>query len=199
MPRPTRRQFCAQAGLLVSGGCLAATGLACRRKQTSGPASGSSSSAPVPELRTFTPAAFATISAVCERLLPRDDDPGAIDLGVPAFIDRMLASPDLTPVREQLLQGVPALDKQSRARFAGRAFAEATPDEQDGLLRTWQHGRGGAPRFVELMLRLTLEGAFGDPKYGGNTGGRGFDMIGFTPGPPMPKMPGMSGAQGTGP
>ena len=134
---------------------------------------------------TFSAAELVTIGAVCERLLPRDQDPGAIDLGVPSFIDRMLAAPELATQRNLLRQVLPILDRQSRMRYRGTAFHEATLEEQDGLLAQWQRGRGGDRRFFETMLTLTLEGAFSDPKYGGNRGGRGFALVGFTPVPLM--------------
>ena len=69
-----------------------------------------------------------------------------------------------------------------------RAFHEASTEDQDSLLESWQHSHGGSQHFFDVVLALTLEGAFGDPKYGGNAGGRGFDMIGYTPGPPLMKM-----------
>lgn len=146
-------------------------------------------------LLTFSAAGFATLSAICERLLPRDEDPGAIDLGVPAYIDRSLASDELTSVRELILRVLPIIDRESRKRFAGKAFHEATAAEQDSVLSIWQHGRDGSQPFFPMILSLTLEGAFGDPKYGGNLGGRGFAMIGFTPSSPVSMGAAMHGAQ----
>jgi len=135
--------------------------------------------------RTFSRETFAILSAVCERLLPRDEDPGAIDLGVPAYIDRVVAEPDLSPVRDLLLRVLPIVDRESRKRFGGRAFDEAAPIEQDEILGLWQHGNDGGQSFFQVILSLTLEGAFSDPKYGGNSEGRGFAMIGFRPRPPL--------------
>jgi gluconate 2-dehydrogenase gamma chain len=146
------------------------------------------SDASLPALVTFTRETFATLSAVCERLLPRDEDPGAIDLGVPSYIDRMLASPDLASVRAMLLRVLPIVDREARKRTAGKPYHEALADEQDAILAAWQHGRDGGQSFFAVILSLTLEGAFGDPRYGGNSGGRGFAMIGFTPDPPLSKM-----------
>jgi gluconate 2-dehydrogenase gamma chain len=174
MSRATRREFCR--------GISAA---ACRSRDTAPPPPPPEASAP--ELQTFTATTLATLSAVCERLLPRDEDPGAIDLGVPGYIDRALASPDLVSSRELLLRVLPILDKESGKRFAGKAFHEAAPAEQDVVISAWQHGVGGSQHFFDVILSLTLEGAFGDPKHGGNLGGRGFAMIGFTPDPPLSK------------
>src|SRR5262249_14186404 len=91
----------------------------------------------------FTAAELVTIAAVCDRLLPRDQDPGAIDLGVPAYIDRMLVAPDLASYRDLLHQVIPILDRQSRIRSGGKAFHEASDEQKDSLLAAWQRGRGG--------------------------------------------------------
>lgn len=184
MPRPTRRGFC---GLMMHLGVIAyATGRAagCRPHGGGRSLSGTEAGAP-PLLRTFSPATFATLSAVCERLLPRDADPGAIDLGVPKYIDRAVAEPELAPIRSLLLRVLPIIDRESRKRFGEKAFHEAAPTEQDEIIGLWQHGHDGGQAFFPVILSLTLEGAFSDPKYGGNSGGRGFDMIGFRPAPPL--------------
>jgi gluconate 2-dehydrogenase gamma chain len=146
----------------------------------------------VPEPRTLTAAGFATLSAICERLLPRDEAPGAVDLGVPAYIDAMVATPELASVREMLQKVLPIFDKESRKRFGGKAFSELAATEQDTILDTWQHGSESRQHSFDVILSLTLEGAFGDPKYGGNKGGKGFAMIGFTPDAPLKKIPTMS-------
>jgi gluconate 2-dehydrogenase gamma chain len=197
MLRPTRRQFCEQA--LVGLGAGAVLGSLGCRTSSSSPAQAAIDAAPPPstyEPKTFTAASFATLSAVCERLLPRDQDPGAIDLGVPRYIDGAVASSELTSVREMLLKVMPLLDKDAGKRFGGKAFHEAATDEQDTVLDAWRHGKEGSQHFFDVILSLTMEGAFGDPKYGGNVGGKGFDMIGFRPDPPLKKTTPMSGMPG---
>jgi gluconate 2-dehydrogenase gamma chain len=185
MSRATRRQFCRGISLLLVAPAAAIPATACRPRDAAPPPAPADAGAPA--LQTFTVATFATLSAVCERLLPRDEDPGAIDLGVPGYIDGALASPDLVSSRELLLRVLPILDKESRKRFGGKKFHEAAAAEQDTVIGAWQHGRDGSQHFFDVILSLTLEGAFGDPKHGGNLGGRGFAMIGFTPDLPLSK------------
>lgn len=139
------------------------------------------------ELHFFNPQRFLTLAAAAEALLPRDEDPGAIDLGVPGYVDRALAQDDLSPWRKPIVDGLDHLDRQCMQRFH-HPFAEASGEEQATLLAEWQVGESGETRFFEVLQGLTFEGAFGDPSYGGNTGGRGFAMVGFMPGPPMPGM-----------
>jgi len=187
MVRPTRRQFCEHAVVGV-GAAAALAALGCRSQPPAPVPASLDAGRAAAEPRTFTVAAFATLSAVCERLFPRDEDPGAIDLGVPSFIDTMVATPELASVKEMMLKVLPIIDKESRKRFGGKAFSEVTSAEQDTILDTWQHGTDSRQHFFDVILSLTMEGAFGDPKYGGNLGGRGFAMIGFTPDLPLKKM-----------
>jgi gluconate 2-dehydrogenase gamma chain len=170
------------------GGYAALSALSCRSRESGSAAPAAEREAGGPALLTLTASTFVTLSAICERLLPRDEDPGAIDLGVPAYIDRALATPELASVREVVLRVLPMVDRQARTRFDGKAFHEVTAEQQDDILGLWERGHDGGQRFFPAILSLTLEGAFGDPKYGGNAGGRGFAMIGFTPDPPLHKM-----------
>jgi gluconate 2-dehydrogenase gamma chain len=198
MFRLSRRQFCEHAlvGVGVGAGATAAlAALGCRTHAGESVSAADAAPSPVdsplpslPQPKTLTVAEFATLAAVCERLLPRDQDPGARDLGVPTYIDAMVATPELAPVHEMLLKVLPILDKESRKRFSSKDFAEIAPADQDAILDTWQHGSESRQHFFDVILSLTLEGAFGDPKYGGNLGGRGFAMIGFTPDLPLKKM-----------
>ena len=104
----------------------------------------------------------------------------------------MVATPEFASVREMLERNLPMLDLDAKTR-TGKTFSEATLAAQDQILESWQHGSERRRRFFDVALAWTLEGAFGDPKYGGNVGGRGFDVIGFRPDPPRAKMAVMPG------
>src|SRR5262245_5868164 len=39
--------------------------------------------------RTFTNDEFESMAAACDRILPKDQDPGALEANVPEFVDRM--------------------------------------------------------------------------------------------------------------
>jgi len=183
MARPSRREFLQQLAALGLSGYSASVLSACRSQSTvQSIADAGSSQSPI----TFSPARFALVAAMCERLFPRDEDPGALDLGVPDYIDRALAAPALAPFRALFLRALPHFEAQSNKRF-GKPFSQAAADEQDQLLKAWQLGNNGDPKFFEALLAMTLEGAFGDPRHGGNRAGRGFQLIGFTPGPLMTK------------
>ena len=138
-------------------------------------------------LLSLTATEYATVSAACERILPRDEDPGATDLGCADYIDRALADADVVALwGRPILGGLPVLDRQAR-KAHGQPFAGCLPEQQDALLRAWQKStRTGEAAFFEVLHSLTLEGAFGDPSYGGNRRGVGFLLVGFVPPPPMP-------------
>ncbi|MBN1203917.1 MAG: gluconate 2-dehydrogenase subunit 3 family protein [Myxococcaceae bacterium] len=128
----------------------------------------------------FSGLELATVAAACERILPRDEDPGARDANVPAYIDRMLQTPQLTQMKTDFLQGLSALERRSRSMFK-KGFAEATPEQQDDLLTIFKDsGQGtGEAHFYELLVVLTLEGLLGDPSYGGNKDRVGWRLVGF--------------------
>jgi gluconate 2-dehydrogenase gamma chain len=178
MPRASRRQFIRRIAMGF-GGYL----IACKPHDRAPPPA----AAPAPDLKSLSASQFALLSAACERILPRDEDPGAADLGCASYIDRTMADADARALfGRALFGGMAALDNQSRTRF-GKSFAEARVEEQETLLTAWQQSRfGGEAAFFEVLHSLTLEGAFGDPRHGGNLGGRGFAMIGFTPPEPRP-------------
>jgi gluconate 2-dehydrogenase gamma chain len=136
-------------------------------------------------LFTLTAAQFAAVAAATERILPRDEDPGAIDLGVPFYVDRTLANPDLADWKKAFMQGLGVLDRQCTKNF-GKAFADCSEEQQDVMLTRWQEGKSGETRFFQILMNLTLEGAFGDPVHGGNKDGLGFAMVGFVPDAPLP-------------
>jgi gluconate 2-dehydrogenase gamma chain len=129
---------------------------------------------------TFTEAEYALVSAACERILPRDEDPGAQDANVPVYMDRMLQTPELKQMRQDFVQGMAALERRSRRMFQV-GFAQATPAQQDELLAIFKDSPAGSgeAHFFELLTVLTLEGFLGDPSYGGNKGQVGWKLVGF--------------------
>ena len=71
-------------------------------------------------------------------------------------------------------------------RSEDRAFVDLTPDKQDALLTLMDNGSAAgfpnARAFFNRARRLTMEGMFGDPYYGGNKNFAGWDLIRY-PGP----------------
>jgi gluconate 2-dehydrogenase gamma chain len=66
------------------------------------------------------------------------------------------------------------------------AFADLTAAQKDAILTAMDsntlEGVANSRNFFTRARRLTLEGTFGDPHYGGNRNGIGWDIIRY-PGP----------------
>ncbi|HZH03546.1 MAG TPA: gluconate 2-dehydrogenase subunit 3 family protein [Myxococcaceae bacterium] len=174
---PSRRVFIHRLTFL--GGGVVLLGGACSKERDT-PDRPAKDPLGVSRHQTFTNPEFAVLSAAVDRLLPRDEDPGALDADVPVYIDRVLTTPELAPVREGLIGGVNALDRRSRGLFQ-KGFAEASAAQRDELLTLFKDGdpRSGEAKFMELLTALTLEGFLGDPSYGGNKDRVGWALMGF--------------------
>ncbi len=130
-----------------------------------------------------------TLEAVLAQLMPKDElGPGAVEAGVPTYIDRALAGSykPLLPVYQSLL---PMFDKAA-ASMGASTFADASRRaEQIALLKDFEAGKppGVAASAgtstagdFQLLLEHMREGMlFGDPMYGGNASLAGWELIGY--------------------
>ena len=210
--RPDRRFFLQKSVALVPASALAAGGLtAC---DTAEPVAWQDPAAParVPiedyRPRFFTDVEWAFVRAACDRLIPSDEHgPGAVELGVPNFIDIQLdgpfghaayrymqgpfaedAAPELgyqarqTP-REVYRAGIAATDQACGAQY-GKRFAELAPQEQDAVLTALEQGKLESEAvslgtFFEFLWDNVSEGYLADPIHGGNRDMGAWKMIGF--------------------
>lgn len=72
----------------------------------------------------LAPARMRFLSALCDTILPATDTPGALNAGVPAFIER-IALRASTPEQLAALDGAMAALEQALDRRAGKPFAAA--------------------------------------------------------------------------
>lgn len=125
--------------------------------------------AQAPASKTYlTTAQRAVVSAAAERILPRTDTPGAIDVGVPAFIDRFYGE-FMNPADRQLL--VSALDDIERAASdAHKApFAALATAQQDAVLRSVAIAQQPqASSSFGLLRSVTVLGYFTSEQVGRN-------------------------------
>lgn len=145
------------------------------------------------------------VEAACERLIPHDEvGPGALDAGVPNYLDKQLggswgAGERLyrsgpwqagSPSQGYQLPFTPAelfhnALRAILAEFDGKtAFKDLPADQQDAYLKSLEAGGkdlGGIPSglFFSTLLQMTIEGYFADPIYGGNKDMVAWRMIGF--------------------
>jgi gluconate 2-dehydrogenase gamma chain len=118
-----------------------------------------------------------TLDAFVDRIIPKDElGPGAVECGVGDYIDRCLAD-YLAAEKPLFLDGLANLDVFA-LRTQGIAFASLTADKQDAVLTAIDNNQAPNLRgFFNRARRLTLEGMFGDPVYGGNKNFAGWDLI----------------------
>ena len=165
----------------------------------------------VPGAYTFlmrTEARF--IEAACERIIPSDElGPGAVEAGVPLFIDQQLQGKfglaakwymqgpwqegaeeqgyqlPLTP-QEVYRVCIPALDMYAEETY-GAVFADLSGADQDDLIRALEAGEleieplpsTVLSTFWELFYDNVMQGFFADPAYGGNRDKVGWRLVGF--------------------
>jgi len=131
-----------------------------------------------------------TLAAICDQIIPPDEDPGAAWAGVVNYVDRQLCGP-LRHLRNSYREGIAAVDKSSRALY-GANFVALAEAKQVDLLALMELSR--APReawkrissseFFGLLVDQTMQGFYGDPRHGGNREGTSWKMLGI-PYPPI--------------
>ena len=115
----------------------------------------------------LTAAQGAIVGPAVERILPRTDTPGAIDVGVPAFIDRMYGEV-MTPAEQKLLVAI-VEEIDAAAKAQGGSFAALSAAQQDAVLRGIAKAQQGRqPSSFELLRQATILGYFTSEPVGKN-------------------------------
>jgi gluconate 2-dehydrogenase gamma chain len=131
-----------------------------------------------------------TLAAACDRIIPPDQDPGAVQAGVVTFIDRQLATRQKRAL-PTWRAGLRSLDASARRRL-GKPFAELPFEAQTALLGDVEQGTvdkadWGEPDpagFFRVLREHTMMGFYGDPRHGGNQDRVAWKMLGV-PDPPI--------------
>jgi len=106
----------------------------------------------------FTPEQRAQVSAICERIIPATDTPGATAAGVPAFIEMMLADWYSSQERDDFLNGLGILEGRSWTQYE-KTFPALTAEQQDALLTiALQEHLGGD--FFNHCKQMTILGYY---------------------------------------
>ena len=158
--------------------------------------------------RFFTAGEWAFVNAASARLIPNDaSGPGAVEAGVPEYIDRQMDTPwatgklwymqgpfnadapatmgyqsQLTPQQIYRL-GIDAANGFVQ-KAQGKSFVQLAADAQDAALHEIESGKAvfeavPAQLFFSMLLQNVREGFFADPVHGGNRGLAGWKLIGF--------------------
>ncbi|HWB99058.1 MAG TPA: gluconate 2-dehydrogenase subunit 3 family protein [Bryobacteraceae bacterium] len=140
--------------------------------------------------RFLTLTEATTLEAVCDRIIPPDEDPGAGQAGAVNFIDRQLMG-FYKPLRASYRTGLAGIDQASRGLFGAR-FVELPGDRQIAVLQAMEQDRAPgeawkelpAKTFFNLLLAHTMQSFYGDPRHGGNREAASWRMLGI-PNPPI--------------
>jgi gluconate 2-dehydrogenase gamma chain len=185
----SRRSFIQRVSFF--GGSMVLLG-SCSREPVAAKKAERPSASPVSSHVTFTDEEYDAVAAACERMLPRDEDVGAAELGVPGYVDRALSDPRMSHVKDDFIRGLDALMRRAQGQH-GKPFPQLTPEQQDALLTVFKNSSksSGEAHWYELLVVLTMEGALSDPSYGGNKDRKGWALIGFETSEPPPGYDGM--------
>jgi gluconate 2-dehydrogenase gamma chain len=209
MDKITRRSFVTTVGaasVVPAAALLTATAEAAAK--TAGPGI-AAPGVPSPDGVTylfFNAEEVLFIEAACERLIPADESgPGALGAGVTNYLDKQLggawgAGERLyrsgpwqpgTPTQGYQLPFTPAELFHTCLRAINRdlkahntPFHEMPAQNQDAYLKSLEsgaHDLDGVPSsvFFDMLLKMSVEGFFSDPVYGGNRDMIAWRMIGF--------------------
>lgn len=156
----------------------------------------------------FNAVEWAFVQAAVARLIPSDElGPGALEAGVPEFIDRQMEAtfghgaiwymqgpfvespPEFgyqgkLPPRDVYRAGIAAADVYCKQTFSGKTFAQLDAGQQDQVLKGLEGGTVkfdtvSAQTFFGFLLQNTKEGYLSDPIHGGNKNAGSWKMIGF--------------------
>jgi len=136
--------------------------------------------------RVFTAEEGETANAICDRIIPADQDPGAAAAGAVNYIDRQLDGP-FRKYRRVYRDGLLGIGHASLAHF-GKRFAALAADERDRLLAAIDAGNPEAKLFFDLIRDHTLQSFYGDPRHGGNREYASWLMLGVPPAPVRGRM-----------
>lgn len=208
-PKPSGAALPRRSFFLRSAGVAAAAAVPLRAVAQPAPhAAHANTAAPAPQaLLFFNPWEAAWIDAATDRLIPADaSGPGALQAGVPGFIDRQLAGAwgagerlyrsgpwqaglpqqgyQLPYTPAELFRAALTAWRSAEQAGGGTAFTAQDGPARDAALRALQAGErtfGEVPGdvFFESLWALTLEGYFCDPVHGGNQGMAAWRMLGF--------------------
>jgi gluconate 2-dehydrogenase gamma chain len=124
--------------------------------------------------RLFSVAEARTLAAICEQIIPADQDPGASWAGVVKYIDRQLAVKFHDQI-ETYRRGIALADSA-----AGGNFSAAPADRQ---LETMKRLEKDAKPFFDQVVAHTMQGFYGNPRHGGNREFASWRMLSI---PPVP-------------
>jgi len=93
---------------------------------------------------------------IADRIIPRTETPGALDVGVDQYIDKMLLDVYSKEDGNSFREGIKKLNSSSKDHF-GRKFTNLSPEEMDSMLKKFE---SEDERVFRISKELTLIGYF---------------------------------------
>ena len=164
-----RREALLRVAGLMGGSLSASTILAIRNGLAAGNGSATTSAAREPLI--LSASQMDIVSGVSAVMIPRTDTPGAVDVGVPGFIDLMLRDVCIQADRARYLAGLADFDATAVAEN-GKKFVALETTQQVALVRKFHDAAVGEERrlrrahahperpFILMTKELTLLGFF---------------------------------------
>ncbi len=111
----------------------------------------------------FTKDEAAILEEVAEIILPATETPGAKDVGVPQFIDKMVANVYDEEDRANFKAGLQELDTHAQSTY-GDAFMEMSPEDRTTMIKAMYEKASNAKEkkrpFILMAKELTLLGYY---------------------------------------
>ncbi|NND66437.1 MAG: gluconate 2-dehydrogenase subunit 3 family protein [Halioglobus sp.] len=145
-----RREFLECAALLVSGSVIKAPAFALSEEQQQYLATADDYVSRPANL--FNDAQRRIVAAVAEAIIPRTDTPGAIDAGVPHFIELMVADWFNEQERVIFMAGLEELTERIPAEF-GKPYHELDGAEQVAVLERMEAAAADSPWYQPGNIR----------------------------------------------
>jgi len=122
----------------------------------------------------FTEDEAATLTAICDQIIPADDFPSASQAGVLNYIDKQITR-HYRRHQRAYRKGLERADQMSQ-QLCGKILAAATPTEQLRVVTSLEKSH---EPFFELVRSHTFEGYYGSPRHGGNRNAVSWHMLGL--------------------
>jgi hypothetical protein len=112
----------------------------------------------LPKTTLLTPAEDNLLAEVVETIIPKTDTPGAKELGVHRFVQKMIADCYDQKAQENLTSGLDKLDPYSQQTFK-KSFVEGTPQQRIHILEGMELSDDPARKaFFSMVKSLTIQG-----------------------------------------
>lgn len=137
----------------------------------------------IPPYRIFSESEMLCLTALCEQIIPADQDPGATDAGVVHFIDKQTAI-RFPQEKELFSKGIHALQAYCKSH-SGKKFEKFESEKQIEVMQLIERGELPAGEwkadeqksFFRKLTDRTMQGFYGSPRHGGNKDYASYRML----------------------